>query len=466
MTLNRSIALRAAVLMSATTFVTLLAIGIALSTLGRDGQPPADPANTLITAIADAVTRAPGGHLTIAKTAALDEIRQNYPSVWYEVSDGDEIVSGGAAAARSIADVHGAKEPANMLALDMAIGKRWPDGFEATRDTAVGPVSITVGGLPLGRLPFVSEALAFSALFSVPLLVILTAAAIAAIAIVPRLIARPVRLVAGAAEAIDGVPNGRRLPDEDTPRELAPLVSAFNRALERIDLAAEAQASFLANAAHELRTPLAVLRSHLDDIPHGSARMRLIGDVHRMSEIVTMLLQMARLTGEPLKPEQIDLVSLCRSVVAEEVPAALDEGEEIEFFAARPSLMINGSPAAIRTAVVNLLRNAVRHARSTAPITVEVLSPACVRVVDHGRGIDPAMREEIVKPFVRDNTHREGVGLGLAIVAQVMALHDGTLEIGETPGGGATFQLVFRPLPMVGRLPLTENQPLPSKAVM
>lgn len=465
MTLNRSIALRAAALMSATTFVALLAVGIALSTLGRDRQP-ADPANALITAIADAVTRDPGGHLTIARTTALDKMRQDYPSIWYEVSDGDEIVSRGIAAARSIAGESVEKEPTNTLALDMTIGKRWPDGFEATRDTAIGPVSITIGGLPLERLPFVSEALAFSALFSVPLLVILTTAAIAAIAIVPRLIARPVRLVAGAAEAIDGVPNGRRLPDENTPQELAPLVSAFNRALERIDLAAEAQASFLANAAHELRTPLAVLRSHLDDIPHGSARMRLIADVHRMSEIVTMLLQMARLTGEPLKPEQVDLVSLCRSVVAEEVPAALDEGEEIEFFAARPFLMINGSSAAIRTAVVNLLRNAVRHARSTTPITVEVLSPACVRVVDHGRGIDPAMREEIVKPFVRDNTLREGVGLGLAIVAQVMALHGGTLEIDETPGGGATFQLVFRPLAIVGRLPLTENQPLPSKAVM
>ena len=138
-------------------------------------------------------------------------------------------------------------------------------------------------------------------------------------------------------------------------------------------------------------------------------------------------------------------MALTRSVVAQEAPAALCEGVDIEFLAPDHPVETRGAAAAIAMAVKNLIANAVRHGGTADPIVVEVVEPAAIRVIDRGRGIPPEKREDLLKPFVRGNTDREGVGLGLAIVAQAVTLHDGVINIIDTPGGGATFELLFPP---------------------
>jgi signal transduction histidine kinase len=264
--------------------------------------------------------------------------------------------------------------------------------------------------------------------------------------VVPVLIARPVRRVAASAEAIDGVPGGRRLPEEGAPVELLPLVLAFNRALARIDRASTAQRQFLSNAAHELRTPLTNVRTSLEGVADRELRCTLINEVQKLSATVTTLLQLARLSVEPTEMTRINLVALARTVVAEHVPMALQRGCRIRFRDPGHAVWVRGSATAIGVALSNLLRNAFQHGGSQAQVTVEVRAPAALTVIDHGGRAGQGAGHE-ARPG--DRTQGEGTGLGLAIVSQVMAIHSGTVAIRQTPGGGTTVALELPPVKVV-----------------
>ena len=278
------------------------------------------------------------------------------------------------------------------------------------------------------------------------MLIVLVGTILAAIVIVPVLIARPVRRVAVSAELIDGTREGVRLPEKSAPLELIPMVSAFNRALERIDATTSAQRHFLSNAAHELRTPLARVRTRLEGVGDKALKAALVADLQSLSSMVTMLLQLARLSSAPAEESEIDLVATAKRTAAEHAPSALDSGVEIEFAAPGGPIKTYGSDQAIRIALANIIRNALRHSRGGQRVLVEVDTPATVRVIDHGPGIAPEDRSTVLQPFVRGREDGDGTGLGLAIVAQVMALHKGGVTIDDTPGGGATIALRFPPI--------------------
>ena len=241
--------------------------------------------------------------------------------------------------------------------------------------------------------------------------VLVATATIAAIS-VKRVIASPVKRVVNSAEQIDGLPNGRRISDRDTPSELKPMVAAFNTALSRIDNAFEAQRHFLASVSHELRTPLTKLRIKLDQIENVATRDVLIRDAARLASIVTTSLQLARLSGQSLTFATVDIASAARMIVAEHVPAAMKQGMEIEFKAPEERIAISGSEAAIRVALDNLIINALRHAQGTEILTIEVLHPCIVRITDRGPGIPYAERSIMLRPFVR-----EGIMLPLRALA-------------------------------------------------
>jgi signal transduction histidine kinase len=236
---------------------------------------------------------------------------------------------------------------------------------------------------------------------------------------------------------------GRRLPEEKAPRELLPLVAAFNRALGRIDIASRAQRTFLSYAAHELRTPLTNARTTLEQVQDPGLRARLIAENERLSSIVTMLLQLARISMEPTEQTKVDLVALARRVAAEHAPMAVKNGSDIEFAEPDSPVWVRGSETAISVAISNLIRNAAYHGRSERPILIKVDAPAQLSVVDSGIGLRPGRFEDPLEPPRRGNGRMEGTGLGLSIVSQVMATHNGSVAIGDTPGGGTTVELRF-----------------------
>jgi len=396
-----------------------------------------------------ATARNAAGQLVLESNAELTAFIGAHPKLWYVISDGDTTLTHGVMLANPGHD--GAWQGRLRLTeFKAAAGAKSVEADGAVSvavitQTRAGPLSLEVGGV--SPLPFAEMILYTigdaSNLYSL-LGFILLAMAVAHLIVLPRLIAQPVHRVARAAESIDGLPGGRRLPVEQAPRELVPLVDSFNRALHRIDAAVLSQRNFLSNAAHELRTPLTRLRTKLEAIPDAAQRRDLTADVHNLSSIVTTLLHLARLSGQPHAFQPVDLVLLCRTTVAELAPQALADSVEIEVTAPEGPVTVHGVETAIRSAVTNLVHNAVRHAGTCRRVAVAVVSPGGIWVVDHGPGIPVAGRDRLFEPFARGAANDDdGVGLGLAIVAQVMAMHGGTVDVTDTPGGGATIALGF-----------------------
>lgn len=398
-----------------------------------------------------AVIRDPAGQIVVEDNADLAMFAARNPGLWYIIHDGDTTLTYGPVPARP--GIDGLRQGRlNYAEFDTAsngaaAGEGRTRAVATIAQTRAGPFLVEAGGVePLPFFETVAFALGAGGAANVYILYIfiLVAMGIAHFVVMPRLIARPVRRVARAAEEIDGLPAGRRLPDDTAPQELVPLIDAFNRALQRIDDAALSQRSFLANAAHELRTPLTRLRTKLDAIPDPGLRRAVVTDTQNLSAIVGALLHLARLSGQPHAFQPLDLGRLCRAVVAELVPAALADGVEIEVEAPQGPVMVHGVEAAVRLAIANLVRNAVRHAGAVRRVTVTVSGPGEARVIDHGPGIPECERERLFRPFARGAAmDDDGAGLGLAIVLQVMLMHGGTAVVSDTPGGGATVTLLF-----------------------
>lgn len=443
--LFRSITVTAATLIGVVSAIMLLGATALLIQLGGDDNGAWGAANVSNILVA-AVARDSHGQLMMNQTPRLQEITREFPSFWYVVSDRTSEISVGPVPKwrppRNAPQQNGTSFFAYAIDGDTRKLKR----ITALRETPIGEIWIETGGVTYTARQLMIGTLTDATIVALPIFLVLMATAAAALVFVPAVIARPVRAAAAAAEAIDGLPEGRRLPEDEAPSELLPLVVAFNRALSRIDLATKTQRNFLLNAAHELRTPLTNARTMLEDIADPALRARVIAENERLSAIVTMLLQLARIATEPADFKQIDLVPLARRVAADHVPLALKNDTTLVFTDARRPVWVLGSETAITVALSNLIRNAVLHARSEQPIAIEVGEESQLSVIDHGPGLGSADAETMLEPFRRGKSRAHGTGLGLSIVAQVMATHGGRVSMTETPGGGTTVRLSFAAL--------------------
>ncbi|MGY3448599.1 sensor histidine kinase [Bradyrhizobium sp. USDA 4353] len=440
--IRRSITLLSATLIGLVSTIMLICAAALLIRFGGDDDGTWGAAD-VADALKEAVARDAGGKLLVKQTARLDKIIQDFPTFWYVVSDKSGEVSYGPLPKWRPHKNPSTQDGTSFLAYVIDGETRNLKRMTAVRNTPVGEVWIETGGVAYTSTQLMLGTLTDATIVALPIILVLLATVVAALVFMPALIARPVRAVARAAELIDGVPDGRRLPEQDAPAELLPLVTAFNRALSRIDHAAEAQRNFLSNAAHELRTPLTNARTMLETIEDPALRTRLVAENQKLSSIVTMLLQLARISMEPVELTEIDLVALARRVTAEHVPMALKAGLEIGFVAPETPVWIQGSEPAIAVALSNLIRNAVTHAGTGGPILVDVNPAAQLSVIDSGPGLDSDQPERLLQPFERGHARGDGMGLGLSIVSQVMATHQGRIELRETPGGGTTVELSF-----------------------
>lgn len=260
---------------------------------------------------------------------------------------------------------------------------------------------------------------------------------------------RPLRRVSEEAAAIGPQTASRRLSDQEVPVEVLPLVSAVNSVLDRLEEGYVAQRGFIADAAHELRTPLAVLKAHLDVLDDRETARSLEGDLAGMERLVSQLLSMARLDGIQMQTHSpIDLSVLTVEAARRLGPLAFARDREIEVVGAEAPVWVRGQEDALFRALRNLVENALRHGPIGSTITLQVAdSPPSITVEDRGPGIPLHLREAVFQRFWRgdrDRSGEDGAGLGLAIAAAAMKLHGGTVEIGDTPGGGAAVTLCFR----------------------
>ncbi|MFH0173230.1 ATP-binding protein [Streptomyces cacaoi] len=246
----------------------------------------------------------------------------------------------------------------------------------------------------------------------------------------------------------------RRVPEPDTHDEVARLARTTNETLAALETSVERQRRFVADASHELRSPIASLRTQLEvgvahpgllDVPGA------VEDTVRLQRLAADLLLLARLdAGEgPVAGARVDLAALAREEAAGRPDVAVEpvEPESVEPEPVEPEpVEVAGSRGQLGRVLANLLDNAHRHARSAVTVTVRRAGgQAVVEVADDGDGVPEADRERIFERFVRldDARGRDdgGAGLGLAIARDVAVRHGGTLTVRETPTGGALFEL-------------------------
>ncbi|MDR2872559.1 MAG: hypothetical protein LBV45_08610, partial [Xanthomonadaceae bacterium] len=241
------------------------------------------------------------------------------------------------------------------------------------------------------------------------------------------------------------------------PDELAPMQVALNRLLGQINDVLSRERRFIADAAHELRTPLAVLRIHAqnalaghDEAERDRALQFLVQGVDRCTRLVSQLLILARM--EPLEhapPSDIaDLVPLIRQELADLLPLAAARDIELELDAATADYRVPLHAGAIGILLQNLVTNAINFSSAGDVIRVTLRRDAeAVRlgVEDNGPGIDDAVRERLFERFFSQGEHH-GAGLGLAIVAAVAARHGARIDLRNRPQGGLCATVEF-PLP-------------------
>ena len=238
------------------------------------------------------------------------------------------------------------------------------------------------------------------------------------------------------------------------PSELAPMAAALNRLLLQVTELLAREKRFLANAAHELRTPLAVLRiqaHNATEAADGQDRQTALASlqqgVQRATRVVEQLLTLARL--EPgavqLALRELDLLPLVRQELAALAPLAIERQQELTLHAEASSLLLRADPYSLSSLLQNLVSNAVRHTPQHGQIRIELSregAAVVLKVQDSGPGIAPALRQQVLERFFRIDSG-PGAGLGLSIVARIAELHHAQLRLGESPLGGLEVALHF-----------------------
>ena len=258
------------------------------------------------------------------------------------------------------------------------------------------------------------------------------------------------RIEARSADDLSPIPEG------EAPSELAPLVESLNVQLNRVQGHIDAQRRFVADAAHQLRTPLAGLKAQADaamrEATLGEARARLARieeSADRLSRLVTQLLSLARADDAASRSppvERVEMNGLLREVCAGAAEQAVTRQISLGFDAAEAPVEVAGSPLLLRELFSNLVDNAIRYTPPGGEVTVHVQAqPAQVTIVDTGSGIPESERERVFERFHRVlGTQASGSGLGLAIVRTIADLHRATVRAEPASGdGGTRFVVAF-----------------------
>lgn len=245
--------------------------------------------------------------------------------------------------------------------------------------------------------------------------------------------------------------------EENEVKELNQLSVSYNKMLARLSEAFEVQRQFTANAAHELRTPLALMQVQLDlynstehpgnDECTGHTIAMITEQNERLSKMVKTLLDMSELRIT-VRDEKIMVDALVEEVLEDLEPLAAEKN--VELIGKCNPVTMTGSDILIYRLVYNLVENAIKYNHPEGKVTVTACQKekkVILSVADTGSGIPGELRERVFEPFFRVDKSRSrelgGVGLGLALVHEIVKAHDGSISIKDNPSGGTVFEVVF-----------------------
>ena len=268
---------------------------------------------------------------------------------------------------------------------------------------------------------------------------------------------RPIREFSDKIEKVQAQNLADSRIEENQVKELNQLSVSYNRMLERLSAAFEIQRQFTANAAHELRTPLALMQVQLD-LYHSNSHPGNDADTVQMIQMVTeqndrlnkmvkTLLDMSELQTVG-RDDEIVLDALVDEVLEDLEPLA--EGKNIRLIRKCKDITMVGSDILIYRLVYNLVENAIKYNHSGGQVTVTAdrkEKHVYLSVEDTGAGIPEELKERVFEPFFRVDKSRSrelgGVGLGLALVREIVRVHDGSITVKSNPSGGTIFEVVF-----------------------
>ena len=399
--------------------------------------------------VADAVLRGDGG-AHIAPTPQLRQYEKQRPMFRYAAFDltSGEPISGASPEIAQSLKIHGRAVP-NYLSFDLTLGDgtKW-NGFASVINTAAGPLLIAVSGWRADWAEVGVDFIRFEAInleyYAPTLLVSIFASWIAL-----RFGLNPLREAAAQARKVDMGSLDQRLSTDEIPSEVLPLVETINQALSRLDEGVSHYSQFLANAAHELRTPVMILSARANGPEKPTFRCDIQRDARRMRNIVEQLLSFARLGRPPrARDEVVDLVEMAAAMVDDYALLAVKSGRRLEYEGDEGPIGVMGDRRALESVLSNLIDNALRAEPEGSAVVVRVMRDATVSVEDHGKGVEPADRELVFEPFWRKGDASAGLGLGLAVARELIQGHKGRIWVEDTPGGGATFKVSFHVVEM------------------
>jgi signal transduction histidine kinase len=394
--------------------------------------------------VVDSLARGPDGSLRIAPTPELRARAERSPDLQFAVFESLDLS----------AFPGSSEELSGLLRIDGKLRIRGQRFAIAAKPEKEGRGYVSGGETPYGRLFVAASGYDFvwtdwfyilndDIGFTGAFVVIVAIASTAATWYGVRRALAPLRRIASDARRIDMSSLGQGIDPTGAPSEVRPVIGAMNEALSRLDGSVMRMRRYTANAAHELRTPLAILRARLQNAEEPSFKADLEQDASQLQAIVEQMLIAARL-GEGQAPldEEVDLAETVWAVVAARAPLAIKCNRQLEFEAVGAPLVLRGNARAIGAIVGNLVDNALRAEPDGGAVVTRV-DGATVEVIDHGEGVAPADRERVFEPFWRKNDTTPGVGLGLAVARELMEKLQGRIQVADTAGGGATFRLSF-----------------------
>lgn len=408
-------------------------------------------AENTIETLREAVTRGPGDQLALRPTRGLQRMREQAPDLWFTIRDrSGQRLSEGAVPAEYGA-LGDALDQVGQARLGWSIGDSpRPTARVRWVQSAVGEIQIVTGTeTPISTYLMVLGIALVLLKEVLPVLAVMAAAALLVTPWVVRSALSGLGQAVARAQHIESERRGVRLPLDNVPVEVVPLVSAVNAALARLDKGHERHKRFLAAAAHELRTPVAILQTRLASLPPGPDKTRLLQDVTRLATVTEQLLDLERLDQQAAPFTRLDPTDLAQRVVVELAPLAFLAGYQVEFAAASEQVPVWGDAPAIERALTNLVQNAIEHGGRAGTISVRV-DAATIEVSDEGDGIPLEQREHIFEPFSRLRSQSRGFGLGLNLVREIMHRHGGDVVALDSTSGGACLRITFPQQPPVG----------------
>lgn len=268
---------------------------------------------------------------------------------------------------------------------------------------------------------------------------------------------RPIREFSDKIEEVQAQNLADSKLEENKVKELNQLSVSYNKMLGRLSDAFEIQRQFTANAAHELRTPLALMQVQLDSYNSGQhpgsdaetvQTIKMVTEQNdRLSKMVKTLLDMSELQTVG-RDEAIMVDALVDEVLADLEPLAREK--HVELTGNCEAITIVGSDILIYRLVYNLVENAIKYNHQGGQVTVSASRKekrVCLSVADTGNGIPEELRERVFEPFFRVDKSRSralgGVGLGLALVHEIVRVHEGSITVRSNPSGGTVFEVMF-----------------------